>query len=82
MGIASKGLLLFNTIKYLKPSQIFNQVLHRLRPQEGFAKCRKKPIKVSEYSLWIEELDQEQKQHSQVLVSQYMEELQVMLMKL
>ena len=61
MGIASKGFLLFNTIKYLKLSQIFNQVLHRLRPQEGFAKCRKKPIKLSEYSLWIEELDQEQK---------------------
>lgn len=61
MGIASKGILLFNTIKYLKPSQIFYQALHCVRPQDRFIKYRKKPTKVSEYSLWIEELDQEQK---------------------
>jgi len=57
MGIVTKGLLLFNTIRYLKPSQLLNQVVIRFKRKEQFWKYKKEGIKYNNYSLWIEGLD-------------------------
>lgn len=57
MGLVSKGKLLFNTIKYLKPVQIRYQVLNRLMPREDFRKYKKTGIAYKDYSLWIGSLD-------------------------
>lgn len=57
MSILSKGCLLFNTIKYLKPSQVVNQVIFRLRRPEQFQKYICSGIKYKEFNLWIDKLD-------------------------
>lgn len=57
MGIVTKSLLLFNTVRYLKLSQMINQVMVRLRSKEKFWKYGKKGASFTDYDLWIEELD-------------------------
>lgn len=53
----SKGRLLFNTIKYLRPVQIVNQAAVRLRKKEKFHKYEIKGVRYTEYNLWIDGLD-------------------------
>lgn len=57
MGIASKGMLLFNTIKYLKPQQTINQVLVRYRKKELFWKYKKENITYNSFDLWVNGID-------------------------
>lgn len=57
MGIVTKGILLFNTIKYLKLGQIVNQIFIRIRPKESIWKYKKKCVYFDEYCLWINSLD-------------------------
>ena len=49
MGAISKSLLLFNTVKYLKPKQLVNQVAVRVKPKEQFWKYEKKGGKYNEH---------------------------------
>ena len=56
MGVG-KAILLFNTIRYLKPSQIYNQIKIRLQKPEQFWKYEKKGVKYKEISLWLKGLD-------------------------
>lgn len=57
MGIASKGILLFNTIRYLKPKQVVNQIAKRFKKSEQFWMYEKKGIEYKSINLWIQELD-------------------------
>lgn len=57
MGIKTKSLLLVNTIKYLKLSQLVNQVKVRLKPKEQFWKYERKGVRYKGVNLWIKGLD-------------------------
>lgn len=57
MRIVDKSILVYNTVKYLRPVQLMNQVAVRIRPKELFWKYRKKDIEYTEYNLWISGLD-------------------------
>lgn len=57
MGITAKGLLLFNTIKYLKPQQLMNQVGVRFRKKESFWNFEKKGVQYKNICFWIDRLD-------------------------
>ncbi len=57
MSAITNGFLLINTIRYLTPCQLFNQVLVRIKPKERFSKYAKEAVGFSEYELWIEGLD-------------------------
>lgn len=59
MGYISKLKLLVNTVKYLKPGQIINQVLVRIKPKENFLKYLKEDVKFHKANLWLDELDGE-----------------------
>ena len=61
MGAVSKSILLFNTIRYLKPKQILNQVTKRFRKSEQFWNYEKKSIEYKPYNLWITGLDDDPK---------------------
>lgn len=60
MRFVEKGRLLFNTIKYLRPIQIFYQTMIRVKPRkngETFWKYTKKGVGYSEFTLWVDGLD-------------------------
>lgn len=57
MGAVSKSLLLFNTVRYLKPNQIVNQVTKRFKKSEQFWQYEKKEIDYRSFNLWIDGLD-------------------------
>lgn len=57
MKVASKGLLLINTVRYLKPKQLINQVVVRFKPKESFWKYEKKGANYKPVNLWIKGLD-------------------------
>lgn len=57
MGVASKSLLLFNTVRYLKPRQVVNQIAKRFKKSEQFWKYEKKGIDYIPFNLWIDGLD-------------------------
>lgn len=57
MSLTAKGVLLFNTVKYLKPKQLMNQVLIRFKPNELFSKYLKQNVSHIECDLWVNELD-------------------------
>jgi uncharacterized heparinase superfamily protein len=57
MGVIGKSLLLFNTVKYLKPEQVVNQVKVRVKPKEQFWKYKKKGVKFGEHDIWLDGLD-------------------------
>ena len=58
MNLFSKSILYFNTVKYLKPTQLIYQVINRLRPKDAFIKYQKKNVNYSEYDIWIKQLDE------------------------
>lgn len=57
MSSITKGLLLFNTVKYLKLSQLVNQVKVQLQKPNQFWKYKKKGVNYKNINLWIEGLD-------------------------
>lgn len=57
MGIANKSILIFNTIKYLKPTQLFHQAKKRFKQKESFSKYRKQGVTYLEYNLWTDALE-------------------------
>lgn len=57
MGVISKGIIFFNTIKYLKPEQLVNQVKFRLDRKEMFWSYRRDGVEHRDISLWMAGLD-------------------------
>lgn len=57
MGVASKCLLLFNTVRYLKPRQVINQVVKHIKKPEQFWKYEKKGVQHKSFLFWIDGLD-------------------------
>jgi len=57
MGVASKSLLLFNTVRYLKPKQVVRQMTKRFKKSEQFWQYEKKEIKYTSINLWVDGLD-------------------------
>lgn len=60
MGVVSKGLLLINTVRYLKPKQLVCQIWVRLKKKEVFWEYKKKNVEYHNFNLWIDGLDNEQ----------------------
>lgn len=58
MGV-TKGLLLFNTVKYLKPEQVMYQVINRFRKTEPFWSYRSENVEYKPVNLWVTGLDDE-----------------------
>lgn len=55
--IASKVLLFFNTVRYLRPQQLMSQTIKRFRKPELFWNYKKEGIEHNNYNLWIRCLD-------------------------
>ena len=61
MGIVSKSRLLFHTVKYLKPSQLYYRALNRVTGKSAFHKYLRYDSNHENYSIWINVLDEEQR---------------------
>ena len=57
MGVMRKMGLLFNTVKFLKPIQIKNQIALRFKSKESFWAYKKVGVNYKEHNIFVDEID-------------------------